>query len=396
MRPSLLLLLLLALPAAAAAPSSRYAAMGDEVVARVREHFYDPARASAWAQQHAGYAREAKDADTFARLTQAALAELHTSHTAFYAKDSVEAAGLRAIFGRALRLRRAQLEGIGVDVAALPGGHFVRHVFAGSPAQAAGLLRGDRLLEADGRPFHPTRAFAGKAGRPVRLTMQRQEGAAPFPLSVTPRRMEPKREWLAAQAQGSTVVQRGGRRVAYQHLFSCAGEEHRALLQEALEERFADADALVLDFRDGWGGCNPDFVNLFNPLLPTLRSTDRQGKVHTWTPGWKKPLVLLVNGNSRSGKELVAHALRTHRAATLVGEHTPGAAMAGRPFVLADGSLLYLAVQDVQVDGVRLEGRGVPVDVEVPAALPYAAGKDPQRERALDVAAERAAAAAPR
>ena len=35
----LLLLLLLALPASAA--PVRYAALGDEVVARVREHFYD-------------------------------------------------------------------------------------------------------------------------------------------------------------------------------------------------------------------------------------------------------------------------------------------------------------------------------------------------------------------
>jgi carboxyl-terminal processing protease len=386
-----LLWLLLALPASAA---TRYAALGDEVVARVREHFYDAKRAATWADAQAGYARDVKDAEDFTRRTQEALAQLRTSHTAFFPKDSVEAAGLRAIFGPALRLPRVQLEGIGVDVAALPEGHFVRHVFPGSPAEAAGLVRGDRLVEADGRPFHPTRSFAGKAGRSVRLTVQRQSGAAALTLRVTPRRMNPRAEWLAAQEKGSAILERRGKRVAYQHLFSCAGTEHQDLLQRTLEERFSGADALVLDFRDGWGGCNPEFVNLFNPLLPTLSSTDTKGKVNTWSPGWKKPLVLLVNGNSRSGKELVAFTLQKHRVATLVGEHTPGAVMAGRPFVLADGSLLYLAVQDVRVDDVRLEGRGVPVDVEVPAALPYAAGADPQRERALDVAAERAGAAA--
>lgn len=391
MRLPPLLLLLLALPAAAA-PASRYEALGDEVVARVREHFYDPGRAAAWALAHAGYGREARDAEDFTRRTAAALAGLRTSHTAYYPQHSVEAAGLRAIFQRPLRLPRVSLVGIGVDVVELPGGTFVRHVFAGSPAAAAGLLRGDRLVAADGRPFHPTRSFAGRAGRSVRLTLERQQGQPPLTLRVTPRRVNPREEWLEAQDKGSSVVERGGKRVAYQHLFSCAGPEHQALLQRTLEQRFAGADALVLDFRDGWGGCNPDFVNLFNPLLPTLRSTDRKGKVSSWSPGWHKPLVLLVNGNSRSGKELVAFALQQHRAATLVGERTAGAAMAGRPFLLRDGSLLYLAVQDVQVDGVRLEGRGVPVDVEVPAALPHAAGSDPQRERALELAAERAGA----
>jgi carboxyl-terminal processing protease len=73
----------------------------------------------------------------------------------------------------------------------------------------------------------------------------------------------------------------------------------------------------------------------------------------------------------------------------VVGERTAGAVMAGRPFALSNRALLYLAVQDGQVDGVRLEGRGVAVDVEVADALPWAAGRDPQRERALQVAAER-------
>ena len=45
------------------------------------------------------------------------------------------------------------------------------------------------------------------------------------------------------------------------------------------------------------------------------------------------------------------------------------------------------------VDGVRLEGVGVPPDVEVEIELPYAGGADPQLEAALDVLLEQVEAA---
>ena len=48
-----------------------------------------------------------------------------------------------------------------------------------------------------------------------------------------------------------------------------------------------------------------------------------------------------------------------------------------------------MAVLDLRVDGIRLEGRGVEPDVEVPFSLPHAGGRDPQRERALEVLWER-------
>jgi putative endonuclease len=56
-------------------------------------------------------------------------------------------------------------------------------------------------------------------------------------------------------------------------------------------------------------------------------------------------------------------------------------------------SLLYLAVTDCRVDGERLEGVGVTPDVEVEDRLPYAAGADSQRDKALDFAARSVPAA---
>jgi carboxyl-terminal processing protease len=73
----------------------------------------------------------------------------------------------------------------------------------------------------------------------------------------------------------------------------------------------------------------------------------------------------------------------------VVGSKTAGAVVAGRPFLMQDSSLLYLAVADVYVNGgQRLEGKGVTPDIVVPSPLEYAQGVEPQKERAIKVAIE--------
>jgi carboxyl-terminal processing protease len=376
---------------AQAAAKQPYAALGDEIVRHVREQFFDAERASAWAAKHAGYGAAARDASEFEQLTRAALAELAASHTAYYGKDSSENLQLRSLYSPILKEPAPEAESLGADLAETPKGTFVRHVFAGGPAAVAGLLRGDRIATADGKPFHPVRSLRGKNARPVVLEVERAEGAALVKLTVVPRKTQPAEEWLTALDKGSQVIDRAGRRIAYTYLYSCAGPKPLALLDQLVKERFAEAEALVIDIRDGWGGCPPEFLNLFNPYLPTLHFVSRDGKERTWRTGWDRPVVLVINGNTRSGKEFVAFAFQKHNLGPVVGERTAGAFLAGRPISLSDGSLLYLATENVQVDGVTLEGKGVAPDVEVPSNLPYAAGSDPQRERALEAAAELAA-----
>ena len=93
-------------------------------------------------------------------------------------------------------------------------------------------------------------------------------------------------------------------------------------------------------------------------------------------------MVVLVDEGTRSGKEVVAYGLQ-RRDVPVIGTRTAGALLAGRGFLLSDGSLLVLAVSDVRVEGERLEGRGVVPDVEVAFPLSYAAGRDPQLDAAL-------------
>lgn len=376
------LLLVSAVPEA----SSGYGRLGDEIVRIVRDEFLDPGRAARWAEANAGYGAAVQDVESFRRETRKRLTALATSHTAYYTPDDAGYYDLLAIFEAVLK-KNPETESLGLAAVEQDGGWFVARVFAGGPAETAGIRRGDRLATADGAPFHPKLSLHGKAGRPVRLGVKSRRGGPVREIAVTPRLVNPRQEWIEAQRTGSRILEAHGRRIAYAPLWSCAGEDFQGLLAESLASDLKEAEALVLDLRGGWGGCNPSFVSLFDPAVPDLTRIERNGKPSVWASSWRKPVIVLIDGGSRSGKEVVARALQRHKRATLVGERTSGAVVAGRPFLLSDGSLLFLAVEDVRVDGERLEGVGVAPDVPIPSNLPYAEGRDPQLERALDLAA---------
>ena len=94
---------------------------------------------------------------------------------------------------------------------------------------------------------------------------------------------------------------------------------------------------------------------------------------------------MLVNGGTRSGKEILAHGMKAQHFGEVIGTRTAGAVLAGRAFILSDNSLLLLAVANVTVDGERLEGVGVEPTIEVTQPVEYSAGQDAQLDRAVEV-----------
>jgi carboxyl-terminal processing protease len=262
---------------------------------------------------------------------------LNTSHTDFYTPLEPEYYGLLSIFREVLGVESVEFEGIGVDFTSE---HFVRVVFARGPGDRAGLQRGDKVLMADGKDFDPVLSFRGNVSRPVILTVEKKAGEPPVNLAATPRKLDPKQEWLEAQRLRSRLIEREGKKIAYVPMFSCSGDEYFEALQEAVFGKFQEAAALILDFRDGWGGCNPQFLDLFNPLNPVQTYIDRNGRTRTANQQWRKPLYLLINKGTRSEKEVVAFAVKTHKLGTLIGETTAGAVMGGRCFLLNGKYLL--------------------------------------------------------
>lgn len=367
-----------------------------EVWQTVRDNFFDPQlRGVDWDAMRQRYGEEAEktgSVEEFSTVVNRMLSELKTSHTRFYTQEEPEYYQLAGIFwsfaGEKLKpfMREGlpRYPGIGISTAVINGKTFVRAVFDGAPAAAGGLRVGDQIIDVDGKPFHPIRSFEN-AEQPVQIRVQRTSDASSVTvLPVTPKVLDPATMFLDAMKASVQVIDKDGMKVGYVHVWSYAGEVYQEQLEEELNGRLRDADGLVLDLRDGWGGANTNYLWPFVAPPLTMTSIARDGTRSDYQTAWTKPVCLLVNEGSKSGKEVLAYYFRKAGRGLIVGSRTAGAVMAGRPFVMGDGSLLYVAANDGLLDGKRPEGNPVVPDVEVPFKLEYAAGNDPQKTAAIN------------
>jgi carboxyl-terminal processing protease len=369
----------------------------DQVSRLVRRHFYDPsAAARIWPralEEHAASLPSDPSDEEVEAAIDAMLAELGASHTDLYTVDEQAYYELLDIFAR--RDWRSELRalfpggriaytGIGVVPRVIDGRTFLAGVYHGGPAARAGLLVGDEIVAAEGQPFDSITAFADRADGSVTLEIRRNENGPIEIIEVVPARIRPNEFFLDAMRASIRIIERGGRDFGYVRIWSYARRDyHRLLIEELAEGRLKDVVGLVLDLRGGWGGAEPDYAELFVGGAPVMTYTGRDGDEDYVTFRWRRPVVVLVDEGTRSGKEVIAYGLQ-RQGISVVGQRSAGALLAGRGFLLDDGGLLVLAVADVHVEGRRLEGVGVTPDRIVPSPLPYAAGRDPQLDAALE------------
>ena len=383
-------------PAEVIQPESQLAVF-DEVWQSVRDYFYDPTlRHLDWAAIRDRYrplVAAAADEERSAVINRM-LDELAASHTRYYTPDDPAYYQLLDIFAGPLRreLRRVFPDGqvlypsIGIFTRRIGDKTFISGVLDGFPAAKAGLQVGDEILAADGAPYHPIQSLTAKVNQEVTLQVRQSLDTPPHEVVVVPQQIKPNEAFLKAMQESARIIHTHGAAIGYIHVWSYAGSQYQRLLeQEIFSGTLKEAEALVLDLRDGWGGAQAHYLDLFNAQGPTVTMVDRQGGVSVANGKWRKPVVMLINSGTRSGKEILAYGFKKYGLGEVIGTRTTGAVLAARAFLLSDSSLLLLAVNDVFVDGQRLEGVGVTPTIEVPFTVEYAQGKDPQLERALDL-----------
>lgn len=362
-----LLVFFLASSVAVSAHSNCEEVLG-EVDQLISEHFFDAELdMKDFVAQTSDPRAVACDADNEGELARAVneiLATLGVSHTAYFSPHSPKRFQMLGIFHatafQELDDSEFIYDGVGIDT----DGSTITEVFDGFPAALAGLRYGDRIESVGGRPFDPTASFQGRAGEQVSLRISRGNLAMDIPVLVD--KIDARTMFESAMTDSMRIIQSGKMRIGYVHVWSYAGYRYQEMLKNALLwGDLASADALVLDLRDGYGGASPDYVNLFREPVATMVGIRRDGSRQEYSGVWGKPVNVLTNSGSTSGKELFAYAFKKLGLGKLVGETTAGAVVAGRIFLLKNGAVLYLAVQDVTVDGVRLEGVGVQPDIAV-------------------------------
>lgn len=366
----------------------------DEIGQLVEKHFFDPKlKGLDWPslvlQTRQAAASQPQKLDEQANRL---LSQLQSSHTRYFPCDTQGFHELCGVFGSMgffpQLQKRAAYRGAGWFLYPTPQGTFIKNVWPGFAAEKAGLRVGDMLLDIDGQP--PTSLAAlGKDSVAVRF---RRTAQGPLEtVQLQPEQLDPMEAFLEAQRRSAKVEKTPQGRIGYVAMRCYAGDQFQELLESQLQkEPLRDCDALVLDLRDGWGGASPQYLDIFSPQRPFLQLMDRNGKRQTFGSSWRRPVAFLINGGTTSGKEVLAFGLQKNRWGILVGEKTAGALLGGRAYLLnGERGLLYLAVSDAIVDGVRLEGVGVSPDLAVARSIPYCGGVDPQYHAAVEALAKK-------
>lgn len=322
------------------------------------------------------------------------LASLDASHTGRFTPDTIAYYELADIFRFAIRddMKRlfppdgeVSFEGIGMVTRVQNGVRFVSDVYDGAPADRAGIRVGDEILSVDSARYREIESFRNKAGKTVDVKLRRDRDAPPITFPVSVERMRPLRTFAKAIDESIAVEERGGRRIGYLRLWTLATSDGLEAVARALATgRLKDAEGVIVDLRGRWGGGPADAAEIFVGGVPTFRLISRSGRDTLANVRWRRPVVAIIDEGARSGLELFAYSLKAN-GIPLVGTRTAGALLAGRAYLLPDDSLLEIAVSDAVIeDGVRLEGRGVEPDIAVPFSLPYASGRDPQFDAAME------------
>ncbi len=238
--------------------------------------------------------------------------------------------------------------GIGVEVNNLDGFLTVMAPIPGSPAAAAGLLAGDRIVEVDGETVvgpasgRAVDLLRGEPGRGVRIGIRRPgtEGIITFDI---------ERAVVGVRSVPFATMLEGGVGYVPLAVFSrTTTEEVRAAIDSLAAEGMA---SLILDLRGNRGGLLTEGVALTDLFLDRgqsiveirARSTPpEEYQAETAQAYPELPVAVLVTGSSASASEILAGALQDHDRALLIGSPSFGKGSVQSLFPLPGGNVLKL------------------------------------------------------
>lgn len=258
--------------------------------------------------------------------------------------------------------------GIGVQIGAVEGSKLITVIapIKGSPAEAAGLKSGDKIVSVDGVEYtvdemdEAVKHIKGDKGTTVTLGIVSEGDGRVRDVKIT--RDEIHTESVITGSIGD---------IAYIGLTQF--EENTVNEFTEAMKAAAGKKGLILDLRGNPGGILEAAVGISDQLLPEAdivsAKDNRDKEVFHYTSdeaSWNKPIVVLVNGGSASASEIVAGALKDNKAATLVGEKTYGKGVVQTLVPLPGGGGIKLTTSEYFTpSGVSIQDKGIEPDVKV-------------------------------
>jgi len=243
-----------------------------------------------------------------------------------------------------------QFEGLGIEITIKDGWLTVISPLEDTPAERLGIQAGDRIIEIEGRSTEGITAeeavakLRGKKGTVVNVTIEREGIREPMGYTI-------ERDIISLRAVPYFGVAPGGIGYVRLNRFSdISSDELKEAVSDLLRE---DIKGLILDLRGNPGGLLTEAVAVAGVFLePNLLVVETKGKAKSQNKEFRSsgkplypdlPLVVLVDGGSASGSEIVAGAIQDWDRGVIIGDTTFGKGLVQNVIQLKDGAGLKLS-----------------------------------------------------
>lgn len=219
--------------------------------------------------------------------------------------------------------------GIGASFRQIDQQTTIFEVYEGSPAQKAGLMPGDVLLEVNGR------SVKGKNGEQI---MRLVKGAPKTEVSLKILRDNEQlsfkiiREEIKLKNVSYSGMIEGMAYVRLEQFLPHAAADVKSALLKFREQQ--QLQGIILDLRGNPGGLLHEAVNLCNLFIDKGKEVvSTRGKVKEWNKSFKTlnppmdrdiPVAVLVDGRSASASEIVSGTLQDYDRGVVIGNRTFG------------------------------------------------------------------------
>lgn len=287
---------------------------------------------------------------------------------------------------------QGEYEGIGAWVDTT--GEFLTIIgpMEGSPAEAAGVESGDRIIAVDGEdvtgedPSLVLRKVLGPEGTTVVLTIVREEVAEPFDVSII-------RKKIVVPTLEAKMLEDN---IAYVQILDFGDNTDTELRDHLRTLLKNDPSGLILDLRNNPGGYLDTAIRITSEFIKDgVVMYEEYGDGHKTTFTARRggvatdiPLVVLINEGSASASEITAGAIQDRERGLLVGMKSfgKGTVQSWTPLDDEQGAVKITIARWLTPNERQITGVGLSPDVEVPfTEEDMLAERDPQLEKAIEL-----------
>lgn len=275
---------------------------------------------------------------------------------------------------------KGRFEGIGIEITLKEGILTVVSPIENTPAYKAGIQAGDQILKIEGEStknltlMECVKRLRGPKGSKVTITIMREGFPKPRDITLI-------RDVIPIRSVRYEILDKHYGYVRISQFQEKTSSEFDKAVKELEAAAQGGLKGLILDLRNNPGGLLDQAVKIADRFIESGLIVSVEGRKEESKMKFnaqrqeddltKYPLVVLVNGGSASGAEIVAGAIQDHGRGILLGTQTFGKGSVQTIFSLKDGSGLRLTTARYYTpSGRSIQAKGIVPDIIVKPAPP--------------------------